>query len=435
MRRPSFLAATLGVIPVPLELAAAFALAAQSPLRCDSTGWQRDTSRAPGAFALGTASAHPIRRDSTTPHAATTPAAAAHPTPKYLETTIPGVVISGYAEASYVYSDNANGGTVSGRLYDRFQSQFTVNALKLALDHPYDATKWDAGFHADLLFGQNAAMLQSNGLSLGSEGDITQLYVTLNIPTANGNGVQIRMGKMVTLMGLEVLEDPANPNWSEGNLFNFVENFTEVGVSVEHRFNAVVDAQLRLINGWDVVQDNNRGNSFMGRVGIAPDSLGSLGLVAYYGPEQANSWAARYGAEILLNRRLAPTVNAWLQGDYGHEASIVPAADSAGPMSAAAWWGASTWLAIDLDPTLGVALRADYVDDAQGVRSNGFLFPQFAAQPGTKHTFSSGTVTLNIRRWANVLVRPEVRYDHSNLAVFSGRQNQVSLAFAMAYLY
>jgi hypothetical protein len=208
-----------------------------------------------------------------------------------------------------------------------------------------------------------------------------------------------------------------------------------VGLSVDHRFNSVVDAQLRLINGWDVVQDNNRGNSVMGRVGLAPDSLSSIGIVGYYGPEQANGWAERYGAEILLSRKLGPTVSTWLQGDYGHEAALVPAADSVGPMSAAAWWGASAWLAVDLDATLGVALRADYVDDAQGVRSNGFLYPTFAPEPGTKHTFSSGTITLNIRRWTNVLVRPEVRYDHSNLAVFNGRQDQVSAAFAMTYLY
>src|SRR5204863_462838 len=84
-------------------------------------------------------------------------------------------------------------------------------------------------------------------------------------------------------------ETYANPNWSEGNQFVYVENFTATGVSVETKFNDHVDAQFRVINGWDQVVDNNTHKSLMARVGLYPDALTSLGIVGYWGPHEAGS--------------------------------------------------------------------------------------------------------------------------------------------------
>src|SRR5256885_4045871 len=110
---------------------------------------------------------------------------------------------------------------------------------------------------------------------------------TLNVPTASGSGLQFKLGRIPTLLGLEVIETVANPNWSEGNQFIYVENFTGTGVSVETKFNDHVDAQFRVINGWDQVSDNNTRKSLMGRIGIYPDASTSLGIVGFWGPEEA----------------------------------------------------------------------------------------------------------------------------------------------------
>src|SRR5439155_893556 len=109
------------------------------------------------------------------------------------------------------------------------------------------------------------------------------LYVTLNVPTASGNGLQFKVGRIPTLLGLEVIETIANPNWSEGNQFIYVENFTGTGLSVETKFNNYVDVQFRVMNGWDQVSDNNGRKSLMARVGLYPNALSSLGLTGYWG--------------------------------------------------------------------------------------------------------------------------------------------------------
>jgi hypothetical protein len=337
--------------------------------------------------------------------------------------------LSGFAEASYAYSGHSSGDTIIvGRLYDRFQNRFTLNALGIVLDKPYDPAKRSAGLHAEVLFGQNATVIKSGGLDLGTQGDIPHLYVTLNLPTANGNGVQFKAGRIPTLLGLEVIETATNPNWSEGNQFVYVENFTGLGVSVETKLNKYLDVQLRVINGWDQVSDNNTRKSLMGRVGISPDTLTSIGLVGFWGPEQTgDNTANRYGVEALLGRKLG-TTQLWVQGDYGREQAN-PALPS--PTQDAQWWALGGWVTCDLNPTLGLALRGDYLNDENGARTSGsYGFPANAG-----HKLGSATATLNVRAWPNAIVRPEIRYDRSTLAAFGGKQAQVTFALAVTYLY
>jgi len=347
----------------------------------------------------------------------------------HLETALAGFKLTGYAAGSYAYSGRSSGDTaIVGRLYDRLQNRFMLNALAVVLDKPYDPAKFSAGFHTELLVGQDATVIQSGGFNLGSQADLPHLYVTLNVPTASGNGLQFKVGRIPTLMGLEVIETVANPNWSEGNQFIYVENFTGTGLSVETKFNNYVDVQFRVINGWDQVSDNNRRKSLMARVGLYPNALTSLGLVGYWGPEEAgNNNANRYGFEALLWRKLGNAA-VWVQGDYGTEQANAALPD---PTQDAKWWALGSWVTYDFSGTIGMALRGDYVKDENGARSNGTL--GFPANIGQK--FGSGTATLNIKAWPSAVVRPELRYDRSTLAAFRGKKDQVSVALAVAYLY
>jgi hypothetical protein len=365
-------------------------------------------------------------------------AAAKQPDPpaapvNHLETTIAGFKLTGFAAGSYAYSGHSLADTaIVGRLYDRFQNRFTLNALAAVLDKPYDPAKFSAGFHTELLVGQDATVIQSNGLFAGAATpipiDVPHLYVTLNVPTASGNGLQFRVGRIPTLLGLEVIETYANPNWSEGNQFIYVENFTGTGVSVETKFNDHVDAQFRVINGWDQVADNNTHKSLMGRVGLYPDALTSIGLVGFWGPEEAvSNTANRYGVEGLLWRKLGKAA-VWVQGDYGQEQANAALAD---PTQDAKWWALGVWVTNDFSSTVGLALRGDYVNDQNGARTSGVL----GFSPNTGQKFGSGTATLNIRAWPNAVVRPELRYDRSTLQAFAGKKDQVTFALGVAYLY
>ena len=59
------------------------------------------------------------------------------PPVNHLETALAGFKLSGFAEGSYTYSGHSAGGTaIVGRLYDRLQNRFMLNALGVVLDKP-----------------------------------------------------------------------------------------------------------------------------------------------------------------------------------------------------------------------------------------------------------------------------------------------------------
>lgn len=345
-----------------------------------------------------------------------------------LLTALADIHLSGYIETSYSVSTHPSGSVIVGRLYDRFNDQFMLNALKISLDKPFDSTKLDAGFHADILFGQNATPIQSAGLKLGAQGDLTQLYVLLNVPTANGHGVQIKFGKMVSLLGVETLDPVHNPVWSLGYQAAFVENATSTGLDVNYRFNQHVEAEVRLVNGEDKVSVTTGHRSVAAQLRITPDSASYIAVLGYAGPQEPRSSADRYGVQGIVRRTLTKMLTAWMQSDYGRESANYALPDSTRD---ATWWALGGWLSYGLAPKATLAFRADYLNDAQGARTSGVL--GFPANLGQK--VGSGTVTLTIQSWPNVALRPELRYDRSSLAAFGGHNNQLTSALSVNYLY
>jgi hypothetical protein len=235
-------------------------------------------------------------------------------------------------------------------------------------------------------------------------------------------------------MGLEVIEDVVNPNLSEGNLFVYVENFTNTGLRMDAKPAEKVDFQLAVFNGWDVVEDNNTKKSFMGRLGLTPTATTTIGLLGFVGNEKSavngvTPSGNRYGGEVLLTQK-AGKATVYLQGDYGEES------DAFGPDLKAKWWAAGVWATYDVSPALTVAVRGDYVDDKNGFRTSGVL--GYPANPRNK--FGSGTLTLNIKKWDSALIRPEIRYDRSNLTAFEDsdggfHKDQFTFALGASYLF
>ena len=345
------------------------------------------------------------------------------------------VAVSGFVTTSYTYTTRHGSGTqIVGRLYDRFHDQAELNAAKVVLEKPVATDKFDAGARVDLLFGQDAAVIKSAGLDLGTHADLTQAFVTLNVPAGAGKYVQFKAGKIATLMGLEVIEDVVNPNLSEGNQFIYVENLTATGLRVDAKPSPKVDVELQVFNGWDVVEDNNTKKSVMGRVGLTPTEQTTIGLVGFVGNEKTavagvTPSGNRYGGEVLLTQK-AGKATVYLQGDYGEES------DALGPGLKAKWWALGGWVSYDVSPAFTLALRGDYVDDKDGFRTSGVL--GYPANPRNK--FGSGTVTLNIKQWDSALIRPELRYDRSSLETFidtdgTAHKDQLTFALGVSYLF
>jgi len=368
------------------------------------------------AAGLATASGLRAQRPDSASAADSAARAAVHP-----------VNVTGYVTTSYTYSTNANRDTIVGRLYARRQSEFMLNVANVTLERVAATDRMSAGFHFEGWFGQNAAVVKSTGLDLGANADIWQGFVVLNLPLSGaGRYLQLKAGKMATLLGVEVGEDVLNPNLGIGSQDTFLEPFTETGVELDAKLSSHADVELRVSNGWDQVTDVNTGKTVMLRLGLTPDDQTLIAFTGYVGPEQSNNTRnQRLGVNALISRKTTPASNVSVQLDYGQE----DGAGSAGGQ--AKWYAAGVWVTYDVDPAATLALRADYMNDRDGARTSGVLgFPANAGQQ-----LGSVTATLNVKSWDHALVRPEIRYDHSSLSVFNASGAQLSFGVGFSYLY
>ncbi len=333
--------------------------------------------------------------------------------------------ISGYVTTSYTSSARAIGDSIIvGRAYDRRNNTFLINIANLTLERAAPTDQVAAGFRAEAWLGPQAALVKSAGLDLGPNADMWQAYVVLNLPMSGKDRyLQLKAGKIAALVGLEVGQEPLNPNAAVGYQNLLVEPFTETGVELGARLGPRIDAQLRLSNGWDQVVDVNSRKTVTARVGLAPDDKTLFALTGSLGPEQVlNNSSSRRALNVVGSRRIGSAANAIFQLDYGHE-------DVAG--SKATWSAAGTWLTYDLASSASLALRADYVNDRNGARTSGVL--GFPANTGM--SVRSFTSTLNLKHWAHTLVRPELRFDSATLPVFDGSKSQVSYGVALSYVF
>lgn len=345
-------------------------------------------------------------------------------TPQTLE-FLGKTAVSGFVSASFFH--NFNDANPSANAFVTKNDAFTLHKLKLALEKPvdYDKDKWNAGFRADLVAGEDAKVIHASGLGDSDQPfDLEQAYLTLNIPI--GNGLKLALGKMVTLMGVEVIEETANPNWSVGNQFLFAENFTQLGGLLSYKWNDNIETVFAVFNGWDKVTDNNNALSYMGKINFTLTDKTAIALLGYGGPEQNDNTSHwRKGAEIILTQKIGNKLTLYLQGDYGQEDNAALAGGNA------EWFAAGLWAVYQFTDKIGLALRADYLAD-DGSSRTGF-------DPTGNVNLTSLTLTLNFTPIKNLQVRPEIRWDHCSETAFSdgdnAKRDQILLGLGVAYIF
>ncbi len=331
--------------------------------------------------------------------------------------------VSGFVSVSFFH--NFNDSDPAANAFVTKHDEFTLHKLKLALEKPVERheDKWDVGFRADLIAGEDARVIHAAGLG-GSDNpvDLEQAYLSFNVPV--GTGLKVALGKMVTLMGVEVIEEPLNPNWTMGNQFLYVENFTQLGGLLSYSWSDSVETMFAVFNGWDKVSDNNDGLSVMGKINIALSPRTSVALLGYAGPEQDNNTSnLRKGAELIMTQKVGAKLTLYAQGDYGHEDNAALAGGDAD------WWAGGVWVAYNFTDKIGVALRADHLIDGGSSRT-GF-------DPSGDVSLSSVTLTLNISPVADLQIRPELRFDYCSEPVFerdhSTKRGQLMLGIGATY--
>lgn len=347
-----------------------------------------------------------------------TSVAAAAPAAKSTKAAEPPtpVVTTGYVEAGFAMATHYPNGQIIGNLYEPRHQEFMLHAVEARVERAAPARGNGAGFVLEAMAGDHGAAVRAGGLGLGDHADIVQAYGVLSYPHSR---LQVSVGKLASMLGNKVIQSVTNANLSGGSQFVYIENFTDVGVDAAWTGTGPWSARARIVNGWDLVTDNNTSKTVFGRVGWAKGSR-ALAVLAYTGSELPDSVGGQHtGAEVLANTkfgRVATTV----QLDIGREEALD-----------ATWRAAGVWMTVPLRPNIDLALRGDTLDDVNGARTSGVLgFPQLGGQ-----TLSGIAATLVIRAMPGVLIRPELRADQSNEPVFDGEDDQWTAGIGAAFSF
>lgn len=356
--------------------------------------------------------------------------------PKWYDT----LALSGYVQGSYVGNLSSpqpqTGGAINKtRTFDQESNSFNLNAFHLQIAKPVGDD--GVGFTTKLHTGRDARVIHSNGMGGAADFDVQEAYLTYVLPCHKK--LSLIGGKFVTLEGVEVIESPMNPNFSEGLLFTFAEPFTHTGLKANYAFNDKVNATVGVTNGWDTTADQNDGKTIIWQIATTPSKMFSWSFQGAYGPEAlvGSNKSQRTSLDTVLGVTPTDKLSLWFQANWGQDTNVLASTATVpnpGGPSTVHWSGVGVWVQYAFTSLYTQALRFEVFGDQNG-----------AARLGTALTTNTGAVvnqTMKEITWTHkfqltkaVATRLEYRHDWSNVGFFQGHapgqtgtnQNTVSM--------
>lgn len=352
----------------------------------------------------------------------------------------------GYVDASYTQNFNnpKNAGANANhlRIFDGDSNSFRPHMAQLVFEKEGTngvSAAERAGFRVKLDVGEDA---QFTGGRTGDDFDFQELYAQFVAPV--GNGLDIRIGRMNTLVGYEVIESPLNPNFSRSWLFGVGQPFTTTGIRVSYPVNEMLSFSLGAINSFSgLTADNSSAKSVEGLVTFKPFDSTSINVYGFFGRERAN--LGRPGKRVLVGSyvtfQATDQLGFVVEGYYANQEN--GSAISSGRN--ARWNGAAGYVIYDFNDQWGVRFRGEVFEDAGGdvsclgtAGSGGNANVCTIAAP-VAQTLWESTATLQYKPAPSLITRLEWRYDKSDQNVFLDRNNatnnQQTLAVEAIFLF
>jgi hypothetical protein len=344
--------------------------------------------------------------------------------------------IFGHAEVSWTHNFSSSDRFIAGRAFDLENDDPTLNQLNLTIERLVAVTpdQWDFGGRIEMIWGGDSRLIHSLGLfdyqgfdnGPDNQFDLNQAYADIAIPV--GNGLRIRAGKFVTLLGYETINPTTNPLYSHTYLFAYAIPFTHTGVLGTYVLNDKWTVNAGVTRGWDTsLEDNNGTVDFLGGVSYTISDKTSAIISLVTGPDQPgdnDNW--RTVLDVILSHKLADDLTLTLNGDYGYEANSVSSVSG----SDAQWFGLAGYLSKTLNEYCTLNGRLEYFNDQDGARI-----------AGTATSWYEATVGVAIKPMPNhdigknLVLRPEVRFDYAEDPVFDGDYNQFTFGIDAYFLF
>jgi hypothetical protein len=258
-----------------------------------------------------------------------------------------------------------------------------------------------------------------------------------------GNGLSLSIGRFDVPFGIERHDEPLNLTATTSEVFQFGRPQLMTGFLTSYQFSPSLDLTAWAVNRAESdtthtpFDDNNKGKSIGGRLGLTPfpgATLLNFGLGGFWGPEQDDDNSAKRRV-LDLDFSWTPVRPLLLAGEviYGAEDNVsfrergIPFPAPAVVGQDVKWRGLYVLAHYDLRPWHGISLRYGYLDDEDGARTGvaqvlqsvtvasiihlSRLIPDLRP-PGVTYARTAHPID-----WVNLKI--EYRYNRSNQPVFS----------------
>ena len=357
-----------------------------------------------------------------------------------------GINIYGYAEGGWFYdatSPQKGGPTFIG--YNNFKSQVTLDKVSLNVERTVDPTKkqFGVGFHAEGIYGADAAFIHSNGLWDTQTGhdqwDLLQAYVDVALPYIP---VKLRFGKWIELAGFEQFSaniygafgDPMRALYSYSYQFLYAEPGTQTGAFATYVLNPQWTFDAGFTWGWNQsLRDANHAIDFLGRATFTPSDKTTVIFVMTEGPEfpfsfghniptgdSGDYWTAM---DLVVTQKIDDKLSLGLGVDY-----VVTPRIPGLPDGAKQWGGVTGYGSYAIDPHFTLNTRLEWYKDAADGFSTG------APVGANYYELTTGVAIKPFPKdkiLSHFLLRPEIRYDHADRSVFTTSGVRDELTFSM----
>ncbi|MFN2622263.1 MAG: outer membrane beta-barrel protein [Chthoniobacterales bacterium] len=342
------------------------------------------------------------------------------------------LAISGWIQSGITINpDSPKDNQNFGRFFDDRANEPLLNQLVLNFERVLvpKPGEFDWGFKVQMMYGSDTRFIHSLGLLDDTatnsilQPDLVEAYLNLHFPILSEGGIDLKLGKFVTLEGAETIDPRTNFFYSHTYIFNFGIPLNHTGALATWHATSHINLVAGLTRGVNTsVKDNNDSIAFHGGIGLdLNESKLVISAATHIGPETPNNnHDQRYLNTITTTWKITDKLTSITDLNYARDAGAD--ADAYG-VAQYFTYAINSWLTAGIrgevfrdDKAFYVVSFADYHDPMRLLAGEPTIDPRTVG--GGRNTFGAITIGLNIKPpmpkpIAGLTIRPELRFDRA----------------------
>ena len=326
-----------------------------------------------------------------------------------------GIRAFGWVEGGFTGSSTGSGALAVQPRLNRFGNEFLMNQIGLVFEKPLQQDQFDLGFNIRYFAGADAATGQPLG-GIGGRSpnshfsqDFRDLYLSAHLPIINEYGVNVKVGRMNTIIGYNGFLAPYRPMYSSDYQFFYGQDGAFTGFLTNLRTSKQLDFWNGMTFGANTFFTKRSRNSicYIGQVNywVTEEERTRLTGSVYCGPNAIFAAPGMAGdfdttVELRVQHAWSDRFTQVVQSMLGWDANT--------PVGTGSWYGIYTLGIFHLTPKFDFIVRGEWFDDTKGTKT------------GIATDFAEATLGFNWHPTKYLEIRPEIRGDFAGQPAFAG---------------